>query len=485
MKLWKSASFGVVTRGLCAAALMVIFAGSASKNGVLKNTTRSEFWLTKADGSVLFQKQPGSLRFKTENNLPIPTITIDPAVSYQEMDGFGCTLTGGSAQLIQSLPRTERAALLRELFSTDGNAIGISYLRISIGASDLDERIFSYDDLPSGPGQEDPALANFSITPDKKALIPVLKQILSINPGLKLLGSPWSAPAWMKTTGSPKGGYLKPEYYDVYAQYLVKYVKAMRTEGISIDAVTIQNEPRSQQNNPSMLMTAEEQGLFIKGHLGPAFRRNGLKTKLIIYDHNCDTIEYPLSILADTEASRYIDGSAFHLYGGDIAALSLVHDAYPGKNIYFTEQWVSGPSNFPGDFKWHITNLIIGAARNWSRVVLEWNLASDPEYRPHTDEGGCVNCQGAVTIGEGIRRDVAYYALAHVSKFVRPGSTRISSDLQPSLPNVAFKTPSGSVVLIVANEAATTTEFAIKYQGKTATASLPGNSAGTYVITGR
>ncbi len=483
INIWKSIDFGAARTRACAAALLALTSGCAVTGGALKPAApaAAELWLTKADGSVLFQKQPGSLQFKETDGALKPAITIDPGVSYQEIDGFGCTLTGGSARLIQSLPQQEKEALLQELFAADGAAIGLSYLRISVGASDLDEQVFSYDDLPPGAGQKDLELAKFSLAPDKEALLPVLKRILEINPGLKLLASPWSPPAWMKTNRSPKGGSLSPEFYGVYARYLVKYLEAMRAEGITIDALTIQNEPLNPDNNPSMFMPAETQGLFIKKYLGPEFKKTGVKTKIVLYDHNCDRPDYPLSILADKEAARYVDGSAFHIYGGEITALSEVHNAYPDKNVYFTEQWVGGPSSFAGDFKWHVANLLIGATRNWSRNVLEWNLASDPGYGPHT-EGGCVRCQGALTIGQGIRRDVAYYVLAHASKFVRPGSRRIASNLLPSLPNAAFRTPSGDVVLIVLNENPAAAEFNISYRGRSAAAALPGDSAGTYLI---
>ena len=197
INIWKSADYRIARAGICAAALLALTSGCALRNGALKDTAAAapEFWLTKADGSVLFQKQPGSLQFNKQAAAG-PVITINPALSYQEIDGFGCTLTGGSARLIQNLPEPERTELLRELFTDGGTAIGLSYLRLSVGASDLDDRVFSYNDLPQGYEQKDPELAGFSLAPDKEALIPVLKQILAINPGLKLLGSPWSAPAW-------------------------------------------------------------------------------------------------------------------------------------------------------------------------------------------------------------------------------------------------------------------------------------------------
>jgi glucosylceramidase len=381
--------------------------------------------------------------------------------------------------LLNRMDSESRSALLRELFDPKGTGIGISYLRISIGASDLSDHIFSYDDMPEG--RTDPELANFTIDMEKKDLIPVLKEILAINPSLKIMGSPWSAPVWMKTNGSSKGGSLRSEFYDAYAMYFVKYIRAMRAEGITIDAITVQNEPLHPGNNPSMFMPAEEQAAFIKNSLGPAFRKAGIKTKIIVYDHNCDKPEYPITIYNDTAASKYVDGAAFHLYGGTIDAMSSVHNAFPGKNLYFTEQWVGGPGNLAGDLKWHVKNLVIGAARNWSRNVLEWNLVSDPAYDPHTT-GGCDRCLGTVTLdGNKVTRNSAYYILAHCAKFVRPGSVRISTNLVENLPNVAFRTPDGKIVLIVLNDSASAMDFSINFKGKSAGTRLEKGAVGTYV----
>jgi len=295
------------------------------------------------------------------------------------------------------------------------------------------------------------------------------------------MGSPWSAPAWMKSNNSSKGGSLKPEFYDVYARYLVKYIKEMAIQGITIDAITLQNEPENPNNNPSMLMTAPEQATFVKNFLGPSFNASGLETKIIVFDHNCDHPEYPIAVLNDAEAKRYVDGSAFHLYLGDIAALSAVHEAHPDRNIYFTEQWTSGKGDFGGDLRWHVRNLIVGATRNWSRTVLEWNLAADPQFNPHTDEGGCTECLGALTIGDSVVRNVSYYIVAHASKFVRPGAKRISSNEVDKLNNVAFRNTSGEKVLIVLNDSDERKDFGIKYNGKVVKATLPGGSVGTFV----
>lgn len=439
--------------------------------------TDISWWLTKPDKSALLRKQNGILNFSSSTN-QYPTISVDTTTTYQVMDGFGYAMTGGSAYLIDNLTSATREALLKEMFSNDENSIGVSYLRVSIGASDLSTSVFSYDDMPSG--QTDVNLDNFSLAKDKVDLIPVLKSVLKINPNIKILGSPWSPPVWMKTNKNSVGGSLLPEYYDVYARYLVRYITEMKSEGIPIDAITIQNEPLYGGNNPSMIMQATEQRDFIKKNLGPAFAAANITTKIILYDHNCDVPQYPISILSDPEAAKYVDGSAFHLYGGEISALSTVHNAYPEKNLYFTEQWVGGPGEFSGNIKWHLQNLIIGATRNWSKNVIEWNIASDPAYDPHTP-GGCSTCEGALTISSGYTRNVSYYIVAHASKFVPAGSVRIASNLQTDLPNVAFKTPDGRKVLIVLNSGSTTQTFNIGFNKRTAVTTLGSGSVATYV----
>ena len=231
-----------------------------------------------------------------------------------------------------------------------------------------------------------------------------------------------------------------------------------------------------------MLMLAPDQAIFIKNHLGPAFKAAGIDTKIILYDHNADRPDYPISILNDPEAKKYVDGSAFHFYGGKIEALTEVHNAHPDKNIYFTEQWVGAPGDFRKDVAEHIKNLTIGATRNWSRNVLEWNLAADPHQNPHTDRGGCDSCLGAITIdGDKITRNPAYYIVAHAAKFVRPGSVRIASNYLDALPNVAFKSPDGKKVLIVLNDSQSPQNFNIRYRGKLVSSTLNGGAVGTYV----
>ncbi|GAB5410784.1 MAG: glucosylceramidase [Balneolaceae bacterium] len=442
-------------------------------------SSKPSIWLTTSNQQALFERLEGrvnSISSTTQN----PLIEVNSSTIYQEMDGFGFSLTGGSALHINNMEAIQRTSLLNELFGQGDGEIGISYLRVSIGASDLDPAPFSYNDLPSG--QTDITLANFSIAPDQAHLIPVLKEILAINPDIRILGSPWSAPSWMKTSNSPIGGSLKTEYYEVYANYFVKYIQAMASEGITIDAITIQNEPQHDGNNPSMVMSSNQQRDFIKNSLGPAFDAEDISTKIIIWDHNADRPDYPINILNDPDAKQYVDGSAFHFYAGDISALTEVHEAHPDKNIYFTEQWIGAPGNFSSDLAWHTRNLIVGATRNWSRNVLQWNLAADQNEDPHT-EGGCDRCLGGLTIqGNNVIRNPGYYIIAHASKFVRPGSFRIESNEVSGLPNVAFKTPEEKVVLIVLNDSSESKQVDLSIDGELYSISLVGGSVVTIVF---
>lgn len=439
----------------------------------------ASMWLTTSNQQAKFLEVEDGISNEfgdAENAL----IEVNSSITYQEMDGFGFSLTGGSATHINNMTADDRSTLLNELFGVDEGQIGISYLRVSIGASDLDAAPFSYNDLANG--ETDESLTNFSLDPDRTDLIPVLKEILAINPDINIMGSPWSAPVWMKTNGSTIGGSLNTQYYSVYADYFVKYIQGMEDEGIKIDAITIQNEPEHGGNNPSMVMTSTEQRDFIKNNLGPAFVQNSISTKIIIWDHNADNPNYPISILNDEDTKRYIDGSAFHFYAGEISALGRVHDAHPDKNIYFTEQWIGAPGNFSSDIAWHTRNLIVGATRNWSKNVLQWNLAADVNQDPHTD-GGCDRCLGGLTIqGNSVTRNPAYYIVAHASKFVRPGSVRIESNLPTDLPNVSFKTPSGNIVVIILNDSSGSKNINLSIDDSAYSISLSGGAVTTLVF---
>jgi len=436
-------------------------------------------YITSGDQTQLLQKQLLPLS-QTESMNAINRISIDTREKFQTIDGFGFTLTGGSAQLIQQMPPKQQNALLQELFGKKDNSISISYLRISVGASDLSESVFSYNDLAKG--ETDTLIQQFNLSRDTIHLVPLLKQILVINPSIKFMATPWSPPTWMKTNNNSMGGSLIPQYYRAYARYLVKYIQAMKANGISIDALTIQNEPQHGGNNPSMLMNADEQAVFIKNHLGPMFAKHAINTKIVIWDHNCDHPEFPISILNDTSANRYIDGSAFHLYAGDISALSTVKKAHPNKNIYFTEQWTGSKGSFDGDLKWHIKNVLLGSLKNHSKIILEWNLANDIAYGPHTP-GGCTECKGALTInGSTVNRNVAYYIIAHAAKFVPPGSVRIQSNSTQNIESVAFLTPEGSTILILLNNGTAKDSLYIGYNKQWANLTLKAGSVATVVF---
>lgn len=464
-----------------------------------------EAWITNPDRSMLFEKMNEKVFFSDKQGHGLP-IVIDESHSMQTIDGFGFALTGGSAGLIMKMTPEAREALLEDVFSSKDNHIGVSYIRLTIGASDLNSFVFSYDDL--NEGETDFNLEKFDLGQDKKDVIPVMTEILKISPDIKILASPWSAPTWMKTNGKVKGGGLKPECYKVYTQYFVKYIQEMKKAGIIIDAITTQNEPINANNTPSLRMSAAEQADFIKNHLGPEFVKAGLTTKIVLFDHNLDRPDFPLTILNDADAAKYVNGSGFHHYGGDMSAMTILHNAYPDKSLYFTEQMVvERPGSTTIDIVEQVKRLIIGTTLNWSRNTILWNLAADPLNDPHTDDGGCSMCQGAVTInGDLVTRNIAYYVVAHASKFVTPGSVRISStqngDMSVSLttdeerrevvrvetiennevlPNVAFSTPEGKTVLIVANDSWNTSSFRIQYSSQTATVKLIPGAVGTFI----
>ncbi len=343
-----------------------------------------EGWVTRSADALLQPLQPVAFSRSAPHDA-LATIDIDDRRTFQPIEGFGFALTGGSAYLLAGLAAADRADLLQELFGSTEASVGLSCLRLSIGASDLGRRDFTYWALRRGGG--DPNLSRFNLAGGDPEVVPVLQEILRINPAVKIIASPWSAPPWMKSNGRYVGGRLKPEYYPAYAQYFVKYLETMRGHGIHVCAVTPQNEPRNPRNEPSMVMTAAEQADFIKGHLGPELRKGAPETEILCWDHNCDEPDYPLAVLGDAEARAYIGGVAWHLYNGSPEAMSQVRDRYPEKKVYFTEQWVSSHDDFMGALRWHTKNVIIGTLRNWSRTALEWNLASDPEYALHTRHG--------------------------------------------------------------------------------------------------
>lgn len=439
-----------------------------------------QVWLTTADRSALLSPQPNPLHFSASSNVTSPAIDVNDTARYQHMEGFGVAVTGGSAQLLMRMERAKRTALLQELFGTQPNGIHISYIRVSIGSSDMNDHPYTYDDLP--PGQTDENLDKFCLATDRTDVIPVLKEILAINPKIKILGSPWSAPGWMKTNDKLKGGHLKPEYYEAYAEYLVKYLEGMKAEGIALDTITVENEPLNPKNTPSMVLFASEEEKLIAEDVGPAFEKANISTKILLYDHNPDVPSYPLSILADGEAGKYVAGTAFHLYGGDVSTLTAVHNEYPNKSLYMTEQDVSQGSDGPLGIAEAVQRVPIGAVRNWSLNVLLWNLAADPHMGPHTNDGGCTGCIGAITLEDNlVTRNLAYYTIAHFSKFLGPDSVRISSSEAEQLATAAFVNSDHRIVLVVSNTANFERTFTVRFHGESFNTTLPEESVATYV----
>jgi glucosylceramidase len=391
-------------------------------------------------------------------------IDVDESRTYQEMVGFGAAMTDASAQLIQRLPAGSRDAIMRELFGRE-SGIGLSFVRVPMGASDFSTRHYSYDDMP--PGAHDSALAHFSIGPDRAEKLPALRAALALNPQLKVMASPWSAPGWMKTTGSLITGTLRPEYYAAFAAYFRRFIVDYAAEGVPIFAVTLQNEPAYEPANyPGMRLDPAARAELIGQHFGPTFAANGIAARILDWDHNWDAPASPLAVLADSAARRYVSGVAWHCYAGDVGVQDSVHAAFPAIDAYFTECSGGGwATNFGDNLKFDVGKLIIGTTRGWAKGVALWNLALDERSGPHL--GGCDNCRGVITIDSrtgAVTRNVEYYALAHASAFVRPGARRVASTSDVGgLQTVAFRNADdGSKVLIVLNGGPTAASFAMR-----------------------
>lgn len=441
----------------------------------------AQVWMTTGDRARLLSPENDAL-FGATLDAATTVLEVDTATKYQEIVGFGASLTDASAWLIQNkLTADQREALLRELFGRD-LGLGFSFTRVDMGASDFSLRHYSYDDMPAG--QTDPTLANFSIEPDRAETIPILKRALAINPELKIMASPWSAPGWMKTTGSMIKGTLLPEAYDPFANYFRRFIEAYAAEGIPIWAITVQNEPHFEpENYPGMRLDPAARAKLVGQHLGPLFEQRGITTRILDWDHNWDEPHSPLGVLADAAARKYVSGVAWHCYGGDVSAQSTVRDAYPEKDVFFTEcsggEWAP---RFADNLVWMTKTLIIGGTRNWARGVLMWNLALDESYGPHT--GGCGNCRGVVTINSTnglVTRNEEYYAFGHASRFVRPGARRVASTTgREGLESVAFQNPDGSRVLLVVNTAALERAFAVREAGRAFRYTLPAGAVATF-----
>jgi len=442
-------------------------------------------WLTDLSGNSRLSQQP-NVSFATDSGFNPLTITVDENTQFQQMEGFGASFTDSSAWLVYNkLNAAQRNTLMTNLFSPT-NGIGLGLLRQPLGASDFSTvGNYSYDDMPAG--QTDPNLTNFSIDHDNAYIIPVLKQALQLNPALKIIGTPWSPPGWMKTTGSMIGGNLKPEAFAPLANYFVKYLQAYQAQGVPVNYLTVQNEPLYiPPGYPGMGMSASEQAGFIRNNLGPALAASHLNTKLLAYDHNWDQPNYPETVLADAAAAQYVSGVAWHWYGGDVGAQSTVHNDYPAKDAFITEAsggtWQGGDANGFRD----ALSLVINGSRNWARGVVLWNMALDMNNGP--TNGGCSTCRGVVTIDQSsgnVTYNVDYYALGHASKFLKPGAYRIGSNTFGSnIEDVAFKNPDGSKVLIVRNAGSAPNTFKVLWGNESFSYTLNAGAAATFTWSG-
>jgi glucosylceramidase len=443
---------------------------------------QASVWLTTYDGTRRLEPQAPAA-FAADGNaeaMPI-TIDVDDTKRFQTMEGFGAALTDSSAWLIGTrMSAEQRAELMRKLFDPQ-QGIGLSLVRHGIGATDFALTDYTYSDGQTSAGNS--KMQRFSIDYDRTHFLPVLKEALAVNSNVRVLGTPWSAPAWMKTTESLFGGSLRTDFYAEYARYFVNYLQAFAQEGVPIESITLQNEPlHESQDYPTMRMVSGEQADFLKNHLGPALAQAGLSTKVFVYDHNWDNPDYSVDILNDTNARQYAAGTAFHCYGGDVSAQSRVHDAHPDKEIRLTECTGSAGSELGPDMVWWMRNLFIGAPRHWATAVLMWNLALDDSSGPKN--GGCPNCRGVVTIEQStgnVTYNGEYYALGHASLAAQRGAVRIeSSRLAGVVDSVAFLNPDGSKGLLVLNERSEPTAIKIRWAGQALTYELPAQAVATF-----
>ncbi|MBB4639526.1 glucosylceramidase [Longimicrobium terrae] len=480
---------GMTTGRLGVAALVALAACGGNGGGgttptvppVPVDTTTAQVRAFVTTGNRTKFLDSAGVRFTTAA-APELVINVDTSRTYQTMVGFGAAFTDASTWLIQTKMRADqRQGLLNDLFSPT-SGLGLSFMRMTMGSSDFSREHWSYDDAPGGA--DDPSMTHFSIQRDREAMLPVIQQSRAINPQMMLVASPWSAPAWMKTTRSMIKGHLRPEAYPAHANYFIRFLKAYQAEGVTVQALTIQNEPHFEPDNyPGMRMDPPERAAFIGGHLGPALQREGLNTLIWDWDHNWDEPNSPLGTLSDATARGYIDGVAWHCYGGDVSAQSTVRNAHPDKDVFFTEcsggQWAT---NFGENLVYFSRTLIVGTTRNWARGVAFWNLALDPQGGPHL--GGCGNCRGVVTIDPvsgGYVRNEEYFALAHASRFVRPGAVRVESGSGLSgMESAAFVNPDGRKALLVVNTTTQERTYGVRQGGRMFTHTLPAQSVATF-----
>src|SRR6266849_3362654 len=475
---------------VCLWAVLVLLLAKACPNVSLAQNV--SIWLT-TDNQKTKLKQQSSISFSAGSSGSTPTVFVDETEGYQSIEGFGASFTDSAAYLLnEKVPPSQLNSVMTSLFDHT-NGIGVSFIRNPMGASDLARYDYSYDDMPAG--QTDPNLTNFSIAHDLVDIVPLVKLAKQINPQLKIMANPWSPPGWMKTSDSMIGGFLLSSDYTPFSNYFVKYIQAYAAQGISIDYVSMQNEPLYLPSNyPGMCMPATvtdttcgtsptDETTAIQNELS-SLAGAGLTTKILIYDHNWDRPDYPKTVLSNSQisGSSQIAGIAWHGYGGTPGAMSALHEAFPALGNYETEHsggtWVS--DQVKADFE-EITQVM----RNWGKSYVKWSLALDQNHGPNT--GGCSTCNPLVTVSESsgaVSYGIDYYTLGQYSKFVLPGAVRVYSSNAPGFVSVAFKNPDGSKVLVVYNEGRSPQSFQTVWGSQSFTYSLSGLSGATFVWSG-
>ena len=419
-------------------------------------------YVTTNDRSYDFKKT--TVNYSDKSNMSPTTITLNRNQRYQTIDGFGAAITGSTAYNLLKMKQADRTKFLTETFSPiDG--MGYSYVRVPIGCSD-----FSLSEYTCWDNQA----AGFSLTNEENNyVIPVLKEILAINPNLKVLGSPWTCPIWMKNQdddGNPwNGGTLKTQYYTDYAGYFVKWIQAFKQNGVTIYSITPQNEPLNRGNSASLFMSWQEQRDFVRDALLPQLKAAGLSTKIYLFDHNynydnmTDQYEYPVKIYDAGVTDSQVAGAAYHDYGGNKDELLKIHNKYPNKELIFTETsigtWNDG-RNLAARLLPDMENIALGTVNNWCKAVIVWNLMLDTDGAPNRP-GGCTTCYGAVDISKSnystITRNSHYYIIGHLASVVKPGATRIGTSgyTANGLTYAAFENIDGLALVLVNNTSET------------------------------
>ena len=443
-------------------------------------TDAARAWVTTPDQEHLLARQP-DVPFR---DAPAPvTITVDEHRRFQRIEGFGASFTESSATLVHDLlAPAARNEVMRRLFDPQ-SGIGLSFLRQPMGATDFALGNYTYDDVPDGAS--DPSLARFSVERDDRAVVPLLREARHWNPRLSIMASPWSAPAWMKSSRSLIGGTLDRDAYGPYARYFVRFVQEYAARGIPIAAVTVQNEPHfSPTGYPGMTLSPAQEAEFVGRYLGPAFAAAGIATGVIAFDGNWDNASHAIAVLDDPVARPFLAGAAFHCYAGEPTRQQEVHDRHPDKTIYVTECSGGGWSpDFATNLRWGVHTLLVEAVTRWAAAVVTWNMALDQDAGPKN--GGCQDCRGVVTVDTTtgvVAYNVEYYVLGHASKFVLPGATQVATTTSASdgVESVAFENPDGGRVLIVLNTADGARRFRVRSSRGAFGSTLPAGAVATF-----